>query len=569
NNPGNVSGVRWCTGTLITQNLFLTAGHCFDRTAGNWRLPRINGTNDVISSADIAANMHVNFNYQVDPAGNPRPVESFTIEELVEHRLGGLDFAIVRLSGSPSQTYGQGIVALEDPNPNDMLCIIGHPAGVPKRIEAGPLTSVSGDRLRYNDIDTLGGNSGSAIMHSPTGVIVGVHTNGGCNSSGTGANSGMRIGRLLEESPTLRKLLVRRVINNFGYDAGGWRVDRHPRFLADLTGNGRADIVGFGNAGVYVARNNGNGTFQAVQLVVNNFGHDAGGWRVDSHPRLLADVTGNGRVDIVGFGDAAVYVARNNGDGTFQPVQRVINNFCYNAGGWRIDSHPRLLADVTGNGRADIVGFGDAGVYVARNNGDGTFQPAQLVVNNFGYSAGGWRVDSHPRMLADLTGDGRADIVGFGDAGVYVARNNGDGTFQAVQLVVNNFGYSAGWRVDRHPRFLADVMGNGLPDIVGFGNAGVYVAANNGDGTFQPVQLVVNNFGYNAGGWRVDRHPRFLANVLGNGRADIVGFGDAGVYVAANNGNGTFQPLQRVVDNFGYGAGGWRVDRHPRFLANV
>jgi hypothetical protein len=284
---------------------------------------------------------------------------------------------------------------------------------------------------------------------------------------------------------------------------------------------------------------------------------------------MLADVTGNGRADIVGFGDAVVYVARNNGDGTFQPVQSVISNFCYNAGGWRIDSHPRLLADVTGNGRADIVGFGDAGVYVARNNGDGTFQPAQLVVNNFGFSAGGWRVDSHPRMLADLTGDGRADIVGFGDAGVYVARNNGDGTFQAVQLVVNNFGYSAGWRVDRHPRFLADVMGNGLPDIVGFGDAGVYVAANNGDDTFQPVQLVVNNFGYSAGGWRVDRHPRFLANVLGNGRADIVGFGDAGVYVAANNGNGTFQPLQRVVDNFGYGAGGWRVDRHPRFLANV
>jgi hypothetical protein len=26
-NPGNVSGVRWCTGTLITNDLFLTAGH--------------------------------------------------------------------------------------------------------------------------------------------------------------------------------------------------------------------------------------------------------------------------------------------------------------------------------------------------------------------------------------------------------------------------------------------------------------------------------------------------------------------------------------------------------------
>ncbi len=57
------------------------------------------------------------------------------------------------------------------------------------------------------------------------------------------------------------------MVANFGYDAGGWRVDMHPRFLADLTGDGRADIVGFGNAGVWVALNNGNGTFQAPQLV--------------------------------------------------------------------------------------------------------------------------------------------------------------------------------------------------------------------------------------------------------------------------------------------------------------
>ena len=40
------------------------------------------------------------------------------------------------------------------------------------------------------------------------------------------------------------------MVDNFGYVAGGWRVDRHPRFLADVTGDGPADIVGFGDAGV-------------------------------------------------------------------------------------------------------------------------------------------------------------------------------------------------------------------------------------------------------------------------------------------------------------------------------
>jgi hypothetical protein len=273
----------------------------------------------------------------------------------------------------------------------------------------------------------------------------------------------------------------------------------------------------------------------APQLVVDNFGYDAGGWRVERHPRFLADLTGDGRADIIGFGDAGPYVSRNNGNGTFQPLQQVLDNFGYVAGGWRVERHPRFLADLTGDGREDIIGFGDAGPYVSRNNGNGTFQPLQQVLDNFGYVAGGWRVERHPRFVRDLTGDGRADIIGFGDAGVYVSRNNGDGTFQPLQLVVDNFGYDAGgWRVERHPRFLADLTGDGRADIIGFGDAGPYVSRNNGDGTFQPLQQVLDNFGYVAGGWRVERHPRFLANLTGDRRADIVGFGDAGVYVSLN-----------------------------------
>ena len=38
--------------------------------------------------------------------------------------------------------------------------------------------------------------------------------------------------------------------NTFGYIAGGW-LRMPPRFIADLTGDGRADIVGFENAGVW------------------------------------------------------------------------------------------------------------------------------------------------------------------------------------------------------------------------------------------------------------------------------------------------------------------------------
>jgi FG-GAP-like repeat len=323
------------------------------------------------------------------------------------------------------------------------------------------------------------------------------------------------------------------VVPNFGYDAGGWRVDRHPRLLADTTGEGRADIVGFGNAGVWLSRGMGDGRFETPHLVVANFGYDAGGWRVDRHPRFLADTTNSGRADIVGFGNAGVWRSLAQADGTFSALQLVVNNFGYDAGGWRFDRHPRLLADTTGSGRADIVGFGDGGVWRSLAQADGSYAAPQLVVANFGYNAGGWRVDLHPRFVADTTGDGRADIVGFGNAGVWRSRAQPDGTYAAPELIVANFGYNAGgWRVDRHPRLLADTTGDGRMDIVGFGDAGVWVSRALADGTFENPGMVIRNFAYSAGGWRVEQHPRFLVDVTGDGRADVVGFGNAGVWMA-------------------------------------
>ncbi|MEV5427751.1 FG-GAP-like repeat-containing protein [Streptomyces sp. NPDC052701] len=276
------------------------------------------------------------------------------------------------------------------------------------------------------------------------------------------------------------------VLKAFGHgrQAGGWLAGRHPRFLVDTTGDGRVDIVGCHDDGVRVSLQNEDGTFAPIadEPVLRAFGHGekAGGWLAGRHPRFLVDTTGDGRVDIVGCHDDGVWVSLQDEDGTFAEPLYVLDDFGTDQGWSSVEDHPRFLSATTSGGTVDVIGFGPQGVVVSRGRGDGTFAPSKLVLNDFGL-AQGWTGGKHLRFLADVTGDGTPDIVGFGDEGVWVSHNRGDGRFEQAQLVCRGFGYdedAGAWRVDRHPRFLADVTGDGRVDIVGFGGPGVYVARN-------------------------------------------------------------------------------------------
>ncbi|GAB4145861.1 MAG: hypothetical protein Fur0037_13830 [Planctomycetota bacterium] len=63
-----------------------------------------------------------------------------------------------------------------------------------QKTHAGPRVSTSTANAVSYRTDTTGGNSGSPVIYEPAGQVVGVHTHGGCTSSG-GRNSGTSAGR--------------------------------------------------------------------------------------------------------------------------------------------------------------------------------------------------------------------------------------------------------------------------------------------------------------------------------------------------------------------------------------
>jgi hypothetical protein len=358
-------------------------------------------------------------------------------------------------------------------------------------------------------------------------------------------------------------------VNAYGPSSGGWTDNNvYPRHLVDVNGDGLPDVVGFGAAGVYVSLNTGT-SFGSPQLWINDFG-TAQTWTDNNvYPRHLVDVNGDGRPDVVGFAEAGVYVSLNTGT-SFGSPQLWINAYGPSSGGWSSNNvYPRYLVDVNGDGLPDVVGFATNGVYVSLNNGT-SFGSPQLWINDFGTAQRWTNNTARPRFPVDINSDGLPDVVGFTTDGVYVSLNNGT-SFSPRQRWINAYGSApaaGGWSDNNvYPRHLVDVNGDEVPDIVGFGAAGVYVSLNTGT-SFGSPQLWINDFG-TAQTWTDNNvYPRSLVDVNGDGRPDVVGFATDGVHVSLNTGT-SFGPRQRWINDFGTANSWTNNSAYPRVLVDV
>lgn len=356
----------------------------------------------------------------------------------------------------------------------------------------------------------------------------------------------------------LRKYRPTFALANFGANSG-YTPTKHVRLSGDVDGDKRADVVAFGDAGVYAAYSNGSEFYEGSS--VPDFGYDQG-WRVEKHVRTLGDINGDGWQDIVGFGQDFVMAAIASAGG-FNTPTFLLQDFSYNQG-WRVEKHPRLMGDLNADGRQDIVGFFNDGTYVSYSTGTG-FSAKVRMFADLGYDQG-WRTTEHLRFLADVNADGRQDIVGIGYHGVWIALATATGV-SAPTLWLAAFGTKDGWTIDKYPRVMADVNGDKQSDVVGFGSDSVWVSLSTGTGFTAPTAWKVGAFGY-VQGWRVEKHPRLLSDVTGDGRADLVTFFDNGLYVTPSTGS-SFGTTEYRIKNLGYTAGGWRVDQNPIVMGDV
>jgi len=212
----NVSGERWCSGTLIDHDLFLTAGHCITPQKpprSRWITPIDKRTKHQLNPHEFARLMKVNFSYQYTSCPDDTDTRtlaeevSYNISELVEYRHDrAYDYAIVRLSydgrRAPGVKYGIASLSAVLPIPGSDVYVVQHPGGAPKKASKGKIVGYSKNRAEmFYDADTEGGSSGGPV-YNLEGEVVAVH-NGGTSKR----NYGTTIYSLRTVSPTISGLV--------------------------------------------------------------------------------------------------------------------------------------------------------------------------------------------------------------------------------------------------------------------------------------------------------------------------------------------------------------------------
>lgn len=156
----------FCSGSLIAPDILMTAGHC-------------------ITSESSCASTKFVFGFAVTEKGKmPTSVPSKEVygcgKLLGRAQVNdGADWALIKLDRAvtghaPLKLNLTGTITNKTP-----IIVIGHPAGLPTKIAGGSeVRDASRNGYFTANLDTYGGNSGSAVFNAKTGLIEGILVRG-------------------------------------------------------------------------------------------------------------------------------------------------------------------------------------------------------------------------------------------------------------------------------------------------------------------------------------------------------------------------------------------------------
>jgi hypothetical protein len=255
-------------------------------------------------------------------------------------------------------------------------------------------------------------------------------------------------------------------------------------YVGDFNNDGKLDILAFVNEGnlANILLGRGDGTFVKKT-----------GFYTDTDTpayAILADLNGDGNLDLCIQGGGRLVAFLGKGDGTFNKS-------------WEFDgsvSGTPAIGDFNRDGSLDLAVAGGTYVDIFLGIGDGTFQSPVSYSTTYGTGS--------VVVAADVNGDGKLDLLS-GDGSVMLG--NGHGGFSS------HGGISTGFSAAN--LYLGDLNGDGILDLVGLApqSFDVNIFLGNGNGTFEGA---LDFTGDGSGGPRLA-----IGDFNGDGKLDVVTVG--------------------------------------------
>lgn len=155
----------FCSGFLVAEDIVVTAGHC------------------ITDDQDCSSTRFV-FGFGVKAQGvQPSQVNSsqvYACKSIIKRvqEAKGTDYGVIRLDRpvrdhQPLRLRRTGAIAV-----GDEIVVIGHPVGLPTKVADGAQVRAINAKYFSANLDTYGGNSGSAVFNKATGDVEGILVRG-------------------------------------------------------------------------------------------------------------------------------------------------------------------------------------------------------------------------------------------------------------------------------------------------------------------------------------------------------------------------------------------------------